>query len=594
MKITPPFLKQPNLQGANRIFSSAIGAALLLAAAANRAHAQRPLGIDVSSYQGSGINWSSVKNSGRTFAWAKATEGTTITDADFAGNENNGKAAGVYMGAYHFAHPDLDSPSSEMSHFWSVAGGYIKADGKTYMPMLDMEVFNGHVGASSYSAWANAFINSAVSNAHGAGVNITPFIYVSSCNACEFDGSIAAWGADLANYNGEDPQSGNPWNTCTACEVWGAGSWDVWQYTSSASVSGVSGGVDADVFNGTLSVMTATMVASSTTTAASPNPAVAINSDGRMEVFGIGSSSDGIHGWQTTPNGGWSGWFGLGGGGLTKITAARNLDGTLESFCVAGNVPYHTYNTTNGWIPWTSMGGGVVDLAVATNTDGRIELFAAGTDGALYHNYQKIPNGATGWSGWLKIGGSGMTKVAVGIDANGTLEPFAISGTTLYHSWNGANGWVAPASLGGAITDLATIKWTTDGHLEVVGVGTGGDIRHIYQLAPNGTTGWSAWFSLGGTGMSRVATAINADGSPEIFTIGSGGAPCHDYWTGSAWSGLFGMGGTITSLATGINQDGRLEIFGRGTNGALYHNWQKVANGGTGWSGWYSLGGAWK
>src|SRR5215813_13468396 len=87
---------------------------LLLAAAipftffAEKAHA-RPLGIDVSSYQGSGVNWTSVKNSGRSFAWAKATEGMTVNDSTFAGNQNNGKAAGMVMGAYHFAHPESNS-----------------------------------------------------------------------------------------------------------------------------------------------------------------------------------------------------------------------------------------------------------------------------------------------------------------------------------------------------------------------------------------------------------------------------------------------------------------------------------------------------
>ena len=40
-----------------------------------QALAQRPLGIDVSSYQGA-INWPTVKNNGITFAWAKATEAT--------------------------------------------------------------------------------------------------------------------------------------------------------------------------------------------------------------------------------------------------------------------------------------------------------------------------------------------------------------------------------------------------------------------------------------------------------------------------------------------------------------------------------------
>src|SRR5262245_8356825 len=96
-----------------------ITAALLLAFGPGRAQAQRPLGVDVSHYQGS-INWTSVHNAGYTFAWAKATEGTGFNDADFTANESNGKAAGVYIGGYHFARPDLSSPSAEASHFWSI------------------------------------------------------------------------------------------------------------------------------------------------------------------------------------------------------------------------------------------------------------------------------------------------------------------------------------------------------------------------------------------------------------------------------------------------------------------------------------------
>src|SRR5436305_4379901 len=61
----------------------------------------RPLGVDVSSFQGS-VTWSSVKAAGVTYAWAKATEGVTLNDSTFTGNENNGKSAGLYMGAYHF------------------------------------------------------------------------------------------------------------------------------------------------------------------------------------------------------------------------------------------------------------------------------------------------------------------------------------------------------------------------------------------------------------------------------------------------------------------------------------------------------------
>ena len=48
-------------------------AGLALALGCGAASAQRPLGTDVSHYQTT-INWTTVKNAGVTFAWAKATE----------------------------------------------------------------------------------------------------------------------------------------------------------------------------------------------------------------------------------------------------------------------------------------------------------------------------------------------------------------------------------------------------------------------------------------------------------------------------------------------------------------------------------------
>ncbi len=240
---------------------SAISIAWALLLVCNSALAQRPLGVDVSSFQGGSINWSSVKSDGVAFAWTKATEGTTITDPDFTINENNGKAAGVYMGAYHFAHPNTATPAAEAGHFWSVAGGYIKADGLTFMPMLDMEVFSGVDGASSYSDWANQFNNDIVSDAAGNGVAIRPFIYVSACNACEFNSSVAQWLADIADYNGENLYTGTPWSTCTSCEVWGPGVWNAWQVSDSGAISGIPGNVDLDGYNGTLASMAAAAVA---------------------------------------------------------------------------------------------------------------------------------------------------------------------------------------------------------------------------------------------------------------------------------------------------------------------------------------------
>ncbi|HZV34421.1 MAG TPA: glycoside hydrolase family 25 protein, partial [Verrucomicrobiae bacterium] len=148
---------------------------VILAGLAITASAQRPLGIDVSSYQGN-ITWSKVYSQGVRFSFAKATEGTYYQDAYFDGNMVNGKAAGVQMGAYHYARPDLDVPASEASYFWNFAQGYLLHDGRSIDPALDLEVFNGYVGATSYADWANQWGTDVASDASAAGLSVHPCI----------------------------------------------------------------------------------------------------------------------------------------------------------------------------------------------------------------------------------------------------------------------------------------------------------------------------------------------------------------------------------------------------------------------------------
>src|SRR5439155_18692931 len=91
-----------------------------LSVAVERAQANNLFGIDVSHYQGS-PNWSSVHSCGAQYAFAKATEGNYYHDASFNYNMANGKAAGMQMGAYDFARPDLFSPATEANYFWAFA-----------------------------------------------------------------------------------------------------------------------------------------------------------------------------------------------------------------------------------------------------------------------------------------------------------------------------------------------------------------------------------------------------------------------------------------------------------------------------------------
>lgn len=272
--------------------------------ASRSAQAQRPYGIDV--FAGNGvITWSTVKSAHISFAWAKATEGTYYHDTNFVNNQVNGKAAGVYMGAYHFCRPDLDSPSTEANYFWAFAKNYVLKDGKTLMPMLDFETFNGVVGASSYADWCNQWCYDVQTNAAAAGVSVTPVIYCSACSgACDLDSSDAEWGAWIADYNGQNPQTGTPWSVCTSCEAWGPGIWNFWQFTSTTNIPGVpgtysSGLCDADVFNGTTNQLALGYVAGSIAVTSSPtNTSVAVGGTATFKVTAATSGSSLTYQWR--------------------------------------------------------------------------------------------------------------------------------------------------------------------------------------------------------------------------------------------------------------------------------------------------------
>src|SRR5579884_4253147 len=221
--------------------------------------AQRPLGVDVSSYQGSGINWSSVYANGCRFAFAKCTEGYNyFIDPDYGGNMSRGKGAGVQMGAYHFAHPYANYPSQEAGYFWSHASGYIKADGKSLMPMIDFEEFSGHVGTSTYTQWFNDWSADIIADGHSAHVTLRPVIYCSAgTGACDLNTSIAL-GGWIANYNGENLYTGNPWSCCDCCNAWDPctqNNWTYWQVSSTGRIGGISGDVDFDTYPDNLATL---------------------------------------------------------------------------------------------------------------------------------------------------------------------------------------------------------------------------------------------------------------------------------------------------------------------------------------------------
>src|SRR5262249_28621104 len=85
-----------------------------------------------------------------------------------------------------------------------------------------------------------------------------------------------------------------------------------------------------------------------------------------------------------------------------RPTVASNADGRQELFAVGvDRSVLHNYQVapSSGWSGWGSLGGvAASDPAVQTNSDGRLEIYVRGTDGALYHNYRVATN-SVGWGG---------------------------------------------------------------------------------------------------------------------------------------------------------------------------------------------------
>ncbi len=196
-----------------------------------------PAGIDVSHYQGS-INWSSVKAAGISFAYIKATEGTTYTDPDFSANYLNAYNAKVIRGAYHFAQPGSSSGAAQATYFASHGGAW-SADNLTLPGMLDLEGGCYGLSTSAMQSWILDFYNTYKAK---TGRDVVIYTSPSWWNSC-----TGGWGGMSAN----SPLFVADWTTAANPTIpSGFPFATLWQYTDSGSVSGVSGAVDRDKFNG--------------------------------------------------------------------------------------------------------------------------------------------------------------------------------------------------------------------------------------------------------------------------------------------------------------------------------------------------------
>lgn len=217
---------------------AAVTLTLTFAQPAKAAPAGLP-GIDVSHWQGA-INWTSVRNAGIQWAYIKATESTTFKDSRFNTNYPNAYHAGVIRGAYHFARPNGDpvTDARAEANFFASNGGAWSADNRTLPGMLDLEG-SCTLSRAATRTWIKSFYDTYKAR---TGRDVVIYTSRSWWNSCT---------GGTSQFAPLTPLFVASWTSASSPTMpSGFSVWTFWQYTDSGRVSGISGNVDRDVFNG--------------------------------------------------------------------------------------------------------------------------------------------------------------------------------------------------------------------------------------------------------------------------------------------------------------------------------------------------------
>lgn len=334
--------------------------------------------------------------------------------------------------------------------------------------------------------------------------------------------------------------------------------------------------------------------------AAASSERIAMNADGRLELFALGSGGSLAHRWQSRPNHPFAGWGDLGGALAGAPVVSTSEDGRLEVFAIDDEGALaHRWQVGEGkWSDaWASLGSAdtafVGEIAVGRNADGRLEIFARTDDGTLLHKWQNGPNEPF-VGDWRVFGDHVVSDPVLATNRDGRLEVFVRGADdTLHHAWQRepSAGWSAWGHLGGALVDAPAIGANADGRLEVFYVDADGSLRHRWQRADGG---WATeWASLGGsTFVGQPVVGTNLDGRMEIVARTEDGGLWH-LWQddrnapfADAWE-AFGDD-AIGDPQVARNADGRLEVFVQRGDGRVWHRWQLAPN--QSWAAWEAFG----
>ncbi len=468
-------------------------------------------GIDVSHWQGN-INWSQVKNSGIEFAFTKATEGVNFTDSKFHTNMAGATAAGVLVGPYHFARPEskngvpftsyaggpllpgtdpyLDAVS-EASDFVDAISPYYNS-GSYLLPVLDLEkdpdFGNLALEREFVSRWAQIF-----SDTVNDSLGVRPMIYSGLWRANNrYEAEQAAthdlWLAWWKGTGTTDPPVASDTPNWT--------DWKFWQWTDSSSVPGIAGGVDGDVFNGSMADLEKLLIGPPTI------PASPFENMNTLTDFEL---DEGYFNWPTSFSGSNQGIFG--GSSATRVTEQAH-DGAASQKIVIDGDP-------SGWFLRHLSGIGSPPSRPASNewidAEGYLGFWLKTDDPGI--TVQLAVDDPA------KTSDRGLSKAVIA-DGNWHLYQWDLSDDAQWEAWTS----LADGTIGGTAITLDSIQFSGQGDATIYLDGVAhnpdgsllpelGDFDYDGDVDGNDLSAWEAGYgSSGGSSM----TAGDADGDTDV------------------------------------------------------------------------------
>jgi lysozyme len=193
-------------------------------------HKGKAIGLDVSEYQGE-IDWTLVKsieeNYPLEFVLIRATAGNDREDLQFKKNWFGAKNRKMIRGAYHYYRPNENS--LEQARIFIKTVQLQKGD---LPPVLDIEKLPKEQSLDSLKKGLKRWLKAV--EAH---YKVKPIIYTGEKYYDDFlKEEFSEYLFWIANYNFYREKIGEDWL--------------FWQFTEKASVSGIKGNVDVNIFNG--------------------------------------------------------------------------------------------------------------------------------------------------------------------------------------------------------------------------------------------------------------------------------------------------------------------------------------------------------